>query len=240
MPYCSRCGVEVDEAVEACPLCRTPIQRFDSSPRTAADGPYPQRIIDPEDAYKLSKAERRHIAVEILSLAAFLVIGALFLVDFLLDSGLGWSRYAVASVALAWIASAMPLILHGRIKSILALVCAAVLAFLLVIDGLDGSLSWSISLGIPIALTTFLAAAATAVVMAKRRIKGLNLLGIGAFALAAYLVALESILRLGLGSNPRPYWSFIAAIALVPLAIFLFYLHGRVLRGANLRKIFRL
>jgi hypothetical protein len=230
----------VDDAVETCPLCASPIQRLGAAPRGEAAGPYPQRIIDPEDAYKLSKAERRHIGVEILSLAAFLVIGALFLVDFLLDSGLGWSRYAVASVALAWIASAMPLILHGRTKATLALLCAAILGFLLVIDGLDGELGWSLSLGIPIALTTFLAAAATAVVMAKRRVKGLNLLGIGALSLAAYLIALESILRLGLGSSDRPYWSFIAAIALVPLAIFLFYLHMRVLRGANLRKIFRL
>jgi hypothetical protein len=240
MPYCSRCGVEVDEGVVACPLCAAPIQVLDGEVPKPASGPYPQRIIDPEDAYRLSKAERRRIGVEILSLATALSSGALFIIDLLPDARLGWSRYAVASIALVWLASTAPLALYGRTKSILAVMGAAAVAFLLVLDGLDGRLGWSLSLGAPIALTSYAFAAATAAIIAARPNKGLNLLGIGALALAAYLVALESILRLGLGASLRPYWSIVAALALVPVAVLLFYLHGRVLRGADLRRIFRL
>jgi len=28
MPYCSKCGVEVDDGIEKCPLCDLPIQYF--------------------------------------------------------------------------------------------------------------------------------------------------------------------------------------------------------------------
>jgi hypothetical protein len=240
MPYCSKCGVEVDEGIAYCPLCASPIQRFGESAPEPARGAYPQHIIDPENAYKLSKAERRHIAVEILSLAAALLSVALFLVDILLDAELGWSRYAVASVAFGWLVSVAPIALYGRTKTALAVIGTAVLAFILVLDALGGSLGWSLSLGIPIALTSYTAFAATAAIMARRPVKGLNLLGIGALGLAVYLVALESIIRLALGLSSRPYWSLVAAIALVPVAIFLFFLHDRVMRGANLRKIFRL
>jgi hypothetical protein len=239
MPYCSKCGVEVDEGIVYCPLCASPIQRFGESAPEPSRGPYPH-IIDPENAYKLSKAERRHIAVEILSLAAALLSGALFLVDILLDAGLGWSRYAVASVVFGWLVSVAPIALYGRTKTALAVIGTAVLAFILVLDGLGGSLGWSLSLGIPLALTSYAAVAATAAIMATRHTKGLNLLGIGALALAAYLVSIEFIIRLALGMSLRPYWSLVAAIALVPVAIFLFFLHDRVMRGANLRKIFRL
>jgi hypothetical protein len=141
---------------------------------------------------------------------------------------------------LGWLVSVAPIALYGRTKTALAVIGAAVLAFIIVLDALGGRLGWSLSLGIPIALTTYAAFAATAAIMVRRPVKGLNLLGIGALGLAVYLVALESIFRLALGLSSRPYWSLIAAIALVPVAIFLFFLHGRVMRGANLRKIFRL
>ncbi|GAB1457013.1 MAG: DUF6320 domain-containing protein [Spirochaetia bacterium] len=240
MPYCSRCGVEVVEGSETCPLCETPIQRLDETARREEQAAYPQHIIDPEGAYQLSKAERRRIAVELLSLAAFLASAALILVDMLYDSNLGWSRYAVASVVLGWMVSVAPLVLYDQPKAALALDGAAIVAFLLVMDWFDGTLSWSVSIGVPIALVSLAAIAGTAAVIARRSIKGLNVLGIGAIGLAAYLVALEAIIRLALGSSVRPYWSIVASLALVPVAVFLFFLHGRVLRGANLRKIFRL
>lgn len=240
MPYCSRCGVEVDDGVTTCPLCEAPIQNLDAPVQKPENGPYPQHIIDPDDAYRFSKAERRRIGVELLSLAVALASAALFLVDLLSDTDLGWSRYAVASVVFGWIMAVTPILLYGRIKAALAIMAAAAIAFLLVLDGLDGNLVWSLTLGTPIAMSSFMIAAATAEIMYTRRIKGMNLLGIGALSLAAFLITLESILRIGLGTSIRPYWSIVAALALVPVAVFLFYLHGRVLRGADLRKIFRL
>jgi len=240
MPYCSRCGVEVDEGTAACPLCATPIQSLDDTECKDGTGPYPQHIIDPEDTYRLSRAERRRIAVELLTLAGALACAALVLVDLLPDAHLGWSRYAVASIALGWLVSIAPLVLYDRPKAWLAAIGTAGVAFLLALDGMDGRLGWSAALGVPIALASYAALGATAAVMMARPIKGLNMLGIGALGLAAYLIALEAIIRLGLRTSVRPYWSIVAALALVPVAIFLFYLHGRVLRGTNLRKIFRL
>jgi len=232
--------VEVDDGVAVCPLCTAPIQNLDALMRKPEDNPYPQHIIDPEDAYNLSKAERRRIGVELLTLAVALASAALLLVDLLSDTDLGWSRYAVASVVFGWIMAVTPIFLYGRIKAAMAVMAVAAIAFLLVLDGMDGRLGWALTLGIPIAMASFMIAAATAEVMVTRRIKGINLLGIGALGLAALLIALESILRLGLGTSIRQYWSIVAALALVPVAVFLFYLHGRVLRGADLRKIFRL
>jgi len=240
MPYCSRCGIEVDDATTACPLCAAPIQRLDDAATVGGKDAYPPHIIDPEDAYRLSKAERRRIGIELLTLAAALATAALFLVDLLPDATLGWSSYAVASVVLGWIVSITPLALYGRPKPALAVIGAAILAFMMVIDGFDGATGWSLSLGLPIALAGFMSIAATAAVMASRPVKGINLLGIGALGLAGFLVALEAIIRLALGTSAKPYWSLVAALALVPVAVFLFYLHGRVLSGADLRKIFRL
>lgn len=237
MPYCSRCGVEVEEGTERCPLCSTPIQRLEEA---APPTPYPQHIIDPEDAYRLSKAERRRIGLELLSLAAALASAALLAVDLLPDGRLGWSAYAVASVVFAWYTASAPLAFYGRAKAMLGALSAGTATFLVVLDGLAGGLSWSLRLGLPILGATVVTAAACAAVMASRTRKGLNMIGIAALGVAAYLIELEAILRLGLGIAFRPYWSIVTALALVPVAVLLFFLHGRVMRGANLRKIFRL
>ncbi|PKL09752.1 MAG: hypothetical protein CVV51_02155 [Spirochaetae bacterium HGW-Spirochaetae-7] len=240
MPYCSRCGIEVDEAADTCPLCAAPIQKLDGASPPPGKDTYPQRIIDPEDTYRLSKKERRRIGIELLTLAAGLSSVALFLVDLLTDARLGWSPYAVASVLLGWAVSVTPLALYGKPRTALAVIGVTVLAFMVVIDGFDGTTDWSLALGLPIAVASFVATGLTAAAMASRRIKGINLLGIAALGLAGFLVALEALIRLSRGTGMRPYWSLVAALALVPVAVFLFYLHGRVLRGADLRKIFRL
>lgn len=240
MPYCSRCGIEVDEEADTCPLCAAPIQKLGGAVKPSNGEPSPPHIIDPGDAYRLSERERRRIGIELVTLAAGLASIALFLVDLTSDARLGWSPYAVASVLLGWAVSVAPLALHGKPRSTVAVTSAAVLAFMVAIDGFDGATDWSLRLGVPIAVASFMAAGATAAAMASRRVKGINLLGIAALGLAGFLVALEALIRLAMGTGTRPYWSLVAALALVPVAVFLFYLHGRVMRGADLRKIFRL
>jgi len=237
MPYCSQCGVEVDDSVEHCPLCARPIQRLGDAEKPT---PYPQHIIDPEDSYRLSKAERRRIGLEVLALAAILASAALLAVDLLPDGRLSWSGYAVASVAFAWFAASAPMLFYGRVKATLGVLALGVAIFLMVLDALGGGLSWSLRLGLPIVGATVATSAACAAAIASRRLKGLNTIGIAVIGAAAYLIEIEAILRLGLGIALRPYWSIVTALALVPVAVLLFYLHGRVMRGANLRKIFRL
>ncbi|HPI87809.1 MAG TPA: hypothetical protein PK859_00735, partial [Spirochaetota bacterium] len=69
MPYCSQCGVEVDNSVDLCPLCGAPIQKFgepDDEKRR-----YPER-------YRfrgMSGAQKR--------LVSWLVLTTLFVISFL-------------------------------------------------------------------------------------------------------------------------------------------------------------
>jgi hypothetical protein len=180
------------------------------------------------------------MGVELLSLVAGLATAALLLVDMFPDGAIGWSMYAIGSVAELWLLSILPLMLAEKPRLMVVLMLAAILAYLCFIDAIDGSMSWSLGFGAPITMVTFMTVFLTTVAVRSRAIKGINLFGIGALGLAGYLVALESIIRLALHISARPYWSVVTALVLVPIAIFLFYLHGRVLRGADLRKIFRL
>ena len=46
MTYCSRCGVEVEERAQVCPLCEAPIQRLDEPREDPAR--YPDIVATPD------------------------------------------------------------------------------------------------------------------------------------------------------------------------------------------------
>ncbi|MBN1241878.1 MAG: hypothetical protein JXA15_04125 [Spirochaetales bacterium] len=241
MPYCSECGVEVDAGVEACPLCKAPIHRSaecDEAVRPHAA--YPDRIIDPEDRYHLTATERRRIAVELLSLAFGLAGAVIILVDLVVNQRLGWSLYALVSVGFAWLVSAMPLILYGKPWLVFTVLAPALPLFLFLIDVFDGrGIGWFLPYGFPIAGAGLAAVASVGAVVGASRRKGLNVIATVFLGAAIFMLILEGILDLNRGGL-SPYWSAIAALALAPTAVVLYFLHGRVLRGADLRKVFRL
>ncbi|MBP7096657.1 MAG: hypothetical protein KBC36_11275 [Spirochaetia bacterium] len=241
MPYCSDCGVEVDAGVEACPLCKAPIHRSaECAEPTRPHAAYPDRIIDPEDRYHLTATERRRIAVELLSLAFGLAGAVILLVDLVVNQRLGWSLYALVSVGFAWLVTTMPLILFGKPWLVFAVLAPALPLFLFLIDVFDGrGIGWFLPYGLPIAGAGMGAVAAVGAVIGASRRKGLNVVATIFLGAALFVLILEGILDLNRGGL-SPYWSAIAALALAPTAVVLYFLHGRVLRGADLRKVFRL
>ena len=114
MPYCSACGVEVGLDAVECPLCGMAIQGSDIGASRDENDERTPRLIDPEDRYRLSAAERRRLGMELISLAAALAATALILIDLLSDARLSWSLYAVVSLAMAWLASITPFAFHGK------------------------------------------------------------------------------------------------------------------------------
>jgi hypothetical protein len=241
MPYCSECGVEVDAAVDTCPLCKAPIGRKSGGEEAPAPhGAYPDKIIDPEDRYHLTATERRRIAVELLSLAFGLAGAVVLLVDLVVNQRLGWSLYVLVSLGFAWLVSTMPLILHGKPWLVFAVLAPALPLFLFLIDVFDGrGIGWFLPYGLPIAGASMGTIAAVGAMIGASRRKGLNVLATIFLGVAFFVLVLEGILDLNSGGL-SPYWSAIAALALAPTSVLLFFLHGRVLRGADLRKVFRL
>jgi hypothetical protein len=238
MPYCVNCGVELDEEAELCPLCLAPL------PGKAArcDDPAGRALalLDPEDREKLTVAEGRTMFWELLSVS--LGIGALVVlaIDLLDSPGLGWSLYPLASIAVAWVF--VTVLLLERLPRSLRVAGAALAppAYLLALDLISDGIDWSLAVGVPIALAAELSVALAAIAIARSRRKGANVAAIALAAVAAFCFALESILDLRLEKKLLPGWSSIVLSALLPVSLFLFYLHYRILGKRSLRRFFRL
>lgn len=239
MRYCVNCGVELDDRIELCPLCQTPLPR--------AAGPGERRggqaidVLDPEDRDKLTEIEGQTLVWELLSVS--LGIGAIVVlaIDLFLDSpGLGWSPYPLASIGLAWIL--LSAIVQRRIAlgRRLARAAFAVPVFLLVLDLVDGKLGWSLSIALPICLTAELAAGILAFAISRSRRRGANIVAAALATIAAFCVTLEAILDLAIAGRVAIRWSAIVLCSLLPVSAFLLYLHYRVLGTSRLRRFFHL
>ncbi len=242
MPYCYKCGVELDSALSACPLCGAPVpQDGDQNVGQAGQGakPYPDFIMDPQGAYNLTGDEKRRIAVEILSLGLFLGSGTLVLAD-LLDARLSWSLYAALALLSLWGLVVGTIVFKGKPVVALLSATASISAFLLVADALGPWRGWSLSIALPITLAASVSLAGTAFAIHATKRKGLNVAGHVLIGIGFLLVSIETTISLAVTGSIVLRWSLITSLALMPLALILYYIHSRLLKGADLRKFFRL
>lgn len=187
----------------------------------------------------LSGDERRKVGVELsaVSFGASLLIAAL--IDLFVHRAFTWSRFSTVGIALAWLCVAMPMILHGRQWLVYAVLAPSGTLAVFLFTVFAGAPMAFVRYGLPISLAVCgIAAAFMGITTAFRR-TGLNALAVFLCGVAIFCFIIEAVVDLNAG-RLAPGWSVVVAIALVPAAGLLFYLHYRVVDQASLRKLFRL
>ncbi len=233
MPLCPNCGVELAAEAKTCPLCG-------ASMKTGQASQGPEHFLDPEDKEKLTIEERRTIGWEVLTVSsgiAAVVVSAVNLID---TRSLTWALYPLASLATLWLLISIPLKFRNRPPLAIFIALAAVPLFLISLNLIEGPLGWSIRIAVPIALMVEASAGAAVLAVAKAKRKGPNVLAFGLLAASASCIGIESTISTQVFGFVTLTWSAIVASALVPVSGFLLYLHHRVSKRANLRKLFRL
>jgi len=239
MPYCPRCGVEVDPSVHDCPLCSTPIPRFADlgMGEPAWPSSYDPDHPDPSKSYA-SSSERKVRALlgvaGMFSTAALAVVAA----DLFTTGGLTWSRYPLVSLAAGFGLIASALVWHHR-PPILGTAWLVVTAMLLgCLDAADGVMSWFLALGLPLALGPFLLFWGGTMVFHRFRRRGYNVFGLVFSLVTVELGSIDGLVTLWASGRLGWSWSLVASLVLVPLAFLFFFLHFALHRTPDLRRTF--
>jgi len=227
MTYCSRCGVEVEERAEACPLCEAPIQRLDEPREEPAR--YPDVVAVPD-------RQVRYL-VWILSTAALSSLALSFAtLDVVLNQSITWSLYPLTAAGVIWLLITLVVAVARRPIFVIVGQAVATGGFLFFIDILDGRLHWFVPLALPIvAVVTGASVLVWLVARVSRRAPAL----VGAavlFGCGAGSVAVDLLVSAYLG-DPGMSWSFVVLGAAVPLMVFLLYFHVRLGRALHLARI---
>jgi hypothetical protein len=201
---------------------------------------YPDFIHDPVDAHVLTKTERRRMSIELMTVSLLLGAGAMLLADLLFQGLPHWSLYALASIGLVWMI-VFTLLAFGRKPAIAFLtIPVSIVLYLVALDWIDGPITWSLTLAIPIILSLAVLVATVVACARLTRRKGFNIVAFAFLGLAAVCIALEAIIDFYVTGTVILAWSIIVSLVLIPLSGMFLYIHARVMRGADLRKVFRI
>jgi hypothetical protein len=249
MAYCPDCGVEIGDA-PACPLCGA------RNPRAAARGAAPECVPcedarpstsrfssflgENADAKLFTRREKRKIAWEVITVALSIATVGLFLINFLVSARLSWSRYPVSAFVFIAIMAAAFLIMDESRPWRYFVACLDLPAFLLALGFFTENVGWAWRLAVPLAIFTELAAAAVALMISNAKRKGLNILAYALIGAAIECLGIEMFIDLFVVGRIWLVWSTITAVSLIPIAVFLLYLHYRVAKSTNLRRLFKL
>lgn len=235
MSICESCGVEVEQGLASCPLCRAPMGHA----RTEERQPPRQAAADTASAEQKRRALRRWLleAVTLLAGAGAIVVVA---ADFAYDMVLTWSLYPLAAIGFLWVSALAGILLHHRPAAWLACQTAALLAFLYALDAITGDPRWFVSLALPCAVLAVVLAAAAAAATRGRLRAPLPATALALLAAGLYLVGLEQILNRHASRALWPGWSLVALGCILPVALVLLFLHRWLRQHPEVLRLFHL
>ena len=217
MSYCVNCGVELEASEKSCPLCSVVVNNPEKPWTEPQSRPYPTRVD------KIMQQVNRNYGVGLASLILLIPSITTLIIDLLTIGSVTWSVYVIGSCFLAYVLILFPLLFQKpKIYLFIGLDAAALLAFLALIDGLNGFL-WFATLAMPIVMVSTAITFVTALVIRRKNCPALSKAAWILISLSVFLVALEIIINANIMPRLLPQWSFYAAAPCIIISVILFY-----------------
>ena len=211
--YCIRCGIELEENTEKCPLCETAVPKMENEDNEIYEGEYPFVNIN---LYELKmKKVRKAIFMSFFTISIISIL-EVFFQNIIVYGNIGWAYYVIPSILLFDLMLFVLLNSH-TLRQNLFFIFVGLTAFLLIIDYGDKTLSWSLRRGIPITVAFCFVGLAFSFVWDKHKSNRIKILNFFLFFIGVFLLMLEFIIR------KRFSWSIWASIPLFVLNIMLRY-----------------
>jgi len=141
--YCVRCGVELADSEEVCPLCNTVVFHPDIK-RDAEDDLFPKGVGD--EVHTVSKRGALFLVT-----VAFALLGTiLILCDIRISGEMSWSGYVIGSLALNYVIVVFPFWFRRANPVIMAPVDFLVLGLFLLYINLKTDGDWFLSFAFPL------------------------------------------------------------------------------------------
>jgi len=240
MNLCPNCGVDLGDEARACPLCGVRVGPDAEKPGPVIPPlPHIEPLFDPDGKGNFTPREKLFITREVITVCLAIAAGSAAAINYLVSGHLTWSLYPLASIGFVWLCVGFPLYVPRRPGLAVAAAAVGLIGFLGALDLIDGpEYIWFVTLGLPLALCIEVFGIGTVLAVIKARRKGLNVVSIVLFGLTAICLSIEYLTDRFLRGEVHLQWSSMIAFALVPVGIFLVYIHLRIATTTSLRKFF--
>ncbi|MGM0641430.1 MAG: DUF6320 domain-containing protein [Thermotogota bacterium] len=220
MPYCPKCGIEVDNGVKKCPLCGFGIPVIDYKEKKEFKK-YPDKI----NRYPKSYRRKRKIFMSYYRFMVLILSIILLVEDFVFTGAITWSKYVVAPLfSTIYMLHFIMGLSRGFHRGLLT-IHLDILALNFLLDIFDGSLDFTFTLALPILFITYIGLEVFFFIFKKTRKFGLDSIAYILIFLAFLSIGLEFIIELNVYSIIDLNWSLITLFQLIPIAFLFILLH---------------
>lgn len=209
--YCVKCGVELEEHQDRCPLCKTKVPK-DLEDKDFVEE-YPMININ---FYKIKVNKIKKAVFMSFFTISLISILEIFFQNIIIYGNIKWGYYAIPSILLFDLFLFVSLNSY-KMRINLMLILIGLVSFLLIIDYGNREITWSLKRGIPIVITFYLLSFIFSFVWDKHKKERIKILNFFIFFIGIFLLILEVIL------NQKCTWSVWASIPLFVLNIMLRY-----------------
>lgn len=219
MPYCPKCGVEVELRVDNCPLCNFDIPDV-GEPKENIEEVFP---INPINLYPSKIKEMRNIFYFAISIIIFAFILIMYTLTDIFNMQGVWVDYSVIGLIGTWI---LCYFLFGFMKSFMRNAAGGIFVGILgcyFIDRVDGYITWFYGLALPIHLVLLAILLFEYYIFKKNRHKvefftlALYICG----AIATFAIGVQLVVSNFLFNEYLIDWAIIIVIIMVALIILL-------------------
>ncbi|MFA7567624.1 MAG: zinc ribbon domain-containing protein [Alkalispirochaeta sp.] len=241
MAYCPRCGVEVEDRLDACPLCDTPIPadvRVDpSQPRD-----YPDDVIPPKPMYRpLTARQKRMFFRGGLVFLAFFPILLTTTLDLSRNGSVTWSYFVIVPIVGALVIASL-FVQFGRKPLVSVTGTLLTVIAVLVIVGLRTSAP--VLAAVPYFVVVFVLLELLLLYLSGGGRRPSGIVAMTALVLTLLISGIEVIGKVqqrdfvfAVGGD-NGWWSLPVAAVLLPIAVFSLYLQSVRRKGLNLGGFF--
>ncbi|GAF03485.1 DUF6320 domain-containing protein [Saccharicrinis fermentans] len=245
MKYCTNCGVELDPSMDSCPLCHDLSNKKSSlaeSQETNTSFTSSHGKKEKENQVKTTpeKQLNRKLFWELTVIVLLSATIITFLIDLLTSQHISWSKYTAIICFVLFINSS--LLSFFRHQSLtLTLGSFASLSFLiLAIDYLGNATGWSFKAGIPLLLLLYLFFLCSILFIKKLKEKGINIIALILSLASIICMAVEILLDYYSGQKITMGWSIYVISSGIPISGILLFVHYRMKKGRELKRLFHL
>ena len=222
MPYCPKCGAEVDNGVENCPLCGFGIPIIDYEEKKKFKK-YPDKI----NRYPKSYRRKRKIFMSYYRFMAVILSIVLLTEDLVFTGSITWSKYVVAPLFSTIYMLHFIMGLSKGFHRGLFTVHLDILTLVFLLDIFDGELDFTLTLALPILFITYIGLEVFFFIFKKTRKFGLDSVAYILIFFAFLSIGLEFIIELNVYSKIDLDWSLIATFQMIPIAFLFILLHNK-------------
>lgn len=234
MPICRECGVQIEDHIATCPLCRTPVGASTLRSGAIDDQDHP---IAPDSA----AGHVRRVIWEIFSLLLATAAAVVAAADFALSHAVTWSVIPLLSVGCLWLIGSAVILLGKRVQLILLCVTLSLLLLLALLDRVTTGGPWFLHLALPITILTAALISLMVLVVRHVAISTLSVIALSLVTAGLLLVGVEATLHWFLTDRFFVSWSLLTFACIFPPLLLLFYLQQRLRRhDPEIRKRFHL